>query len=194
MKYTLVFGLCCVAFFVFGPISSAFGVDPIGRPSDLKKDGGNGYFIWYEDGVWHVQTRRSETGASFQGTIQAISGKISAVWPVVAGKAKAEKEDKGWLNGAEDKLSFSLHTGAKNQGAEGRDGFNFQVSDATQQINFKISRTNEKGLSPGPIVRVGANNEPPSEQYAVAASQKKVPAIVEFTLPAHPEKKPRRAF
>lgn len=52
-------------------------VDPTGRPRQLSdKPKGPLYYVWYEDGLWHLRTRTPERAYSFTGTIRARNGRL----------------------------------------------------------------------------------------------------------------------
>lgn len=158
----LVVGFCALSF----ADEPVIQVDPLGKPRALSKGQAIRYGLWFDAEGWHLRTDTGGKVHEFSGVIDTVGGKVKSIFDFdglePAGKKKTN--DLGTLNNAKNQIRFKLRTG------KGRDGFDFQVDDATTEIRFTLLID---GLPSPERVLIGLNGQP-------------APAKV-FTLPAVPE-------
>jgi hypothetical protein len=187
MKSMLTCGRFCVALLALGlvglcvPCRSAeskkqssserdvkettFEVDPCGQP--LKTINGPRFYVWYDNGVWHVRTHTVSRRHEFTGVILLRGGKVARVSNFEGMEAHAKKanRDVGIVSDKGRKISFRLVT------AGGEDGFDFRLSKAVTAVTFAFRFD---GTEHPEVICVGSNCLTPPNAT--------------FTLPSNPEK------
>src|SRR5688572_133068 len=105
---------------------SVITVNPVGEPNGLRKGNAVRYFLWYDAKGWHLRTDSGGAAHVFNGSVNIIGGKVTAITDfenLEAGKKK-KKVDRGVYNKDKDQITFKFTTSKK------RDGFDFQVDDS----------------------------------------------------------------
>jgi hypothetical protein len=115
-------------------VAQVIKVDPKGEPADLQKGNAIRYFVWFDDGAWHLRTDTAGKKHSFSGTVEIVGGKVTTIsdFENLEGGKKKKKSDLGQLNQKQDEIAFKFTTSKK------RDGFDFQVDGAAKQVRFKL--------------------------------------------------------
>jgi hypothetical protein len=141
-------------------------VNPVGEPNGLRKGNAVRYFLWYDAKGWHLRTDSGGAAHVFNGSVDIVGGKITAITDfenLEAGKKK-KKADRGVYNKAKDQITFKFTTSKK------RDGFDFQVDDSAKEIRFKLLID---GKAAPDRVLIGPASQPAPTEVLL--------------LPAHPE-------
>lgn len=132
-----------------------------GQPKNFKPGEGNGFWIWHDDGTWHIRTTGGGKGAhQFVGKIEVIGGDVVDL-----------KGKKGEYSGKNaDRYVFTRTTIVFDfKTNEGTEGLNFQVSPGASGLKFSLALDGE--ANPKHIF-IGKDGDHP--------------AAAVFTLPAHP--------
>lgn len=140
----------------------ALDVDPNGRPSMRPKEP-PGFYLWRDEAGWHLRTHvgpRAKRAIKFQGTIAVDAGKITSITGFEGLETK--KGDRGELSGDKKRIDFNFVSGAR-----GEDGFDFQVSEETQVIHFKLLYN---GNDHPEVIQIGAKSQAaPSSRFSLLA-------------------------
>jgi hypothetical protein len=140
-----------------------------GRPKNFDEAKGkvNSYWLWYDDGIWHLRTTGGGKGAHhFQGRIDVAGGRLVNL--------KGQKGEYGGRN--VDRYVFSRDLTAivfDFKTDEGVDGLNFMVGPATATLKFTLAYD---GKAEPEHIRVGKNGDRPAKAV--------------FTAPGHPPDPP----
>ena len=144
-------------------------IDATGRPAAYSKPVKQAtYYLWHEDGAWHLRTRTKEKSREFSGLIRVQGGTVTrldanAKGLEVRGKKKA-KRDIGVVRDGGKTIAFEFRTDG------GEDGFDFTVSPATTALDFQRRLM---GCDHPDHIVIGRNGVSPPK--------------ARFTLPANPE-------
>jgi hypothetical protein len=123
----------------------------------------NAFWVWYENGKWHLRTTGGGKGAHrFQGAVEVVGGKLTGL-KGGDGEARGKNADRFVFNAALTEIKFDFKSN------EGVDGLNFAVDGAATEIRFTLAFDGES--SPKHI-RVGRDSDHP--------------AGATFTVPANP--------
>ena len=149
-------------------------VDPRGEPkaAAIKSIPGPKVCLAYEQDGWQVQIRPgSSDWTRIDGSIEVIGGEIARV----SGFADLETSSRGGKNEHVDQGKFDKrHIDFKIWVTKGgTDTFRFYVSDPAQTIRFRF--------------RVGGQA---TSELVLIGKEGKRPSRAEFSLDAHPERKP----
>lgn len=148
-------------------------IDPVGAPDAYAgKVERATYYVWHEDGVWHLRTRTKEHSRPFAGVIRVRGGKVTGletkpIPPKFGKKGKPKKRevtDIGRVSPDGRSIQFSFIT------TGGEDGFSFTVSPPATALEFHLKT---KGFDHPERILIGKDGKNP-------------PAAV-FALPAQPE-------
>lgn len=138
-----------------------------GKPKDFSAGKVNAYWIWYDDGIWHLRTTGGGKGAHrFNGQVEAIGGKLIGL-KGKKGEFGGKLVDQFVFNQASTAITFDFKTD------EGVDGLNFAVDAAATGLKFTLAID---GQASPKHIRVGQQGDHPAGAV--------------FTVPAHPPDPP----
>jgi hypothetical protein len=136
--------------------------DPRGKPEGMKAGDTVRWYVWHDGDGWHVRTTTKKALHEFTGTMRVINGQVTGVNLAKIENAGATKD--WWrLSEGNKVVTLDLRTDG------GMDGFDFQVGDKANQIEFTLFID---GKEKKDLIFVGKN----------AAN----PSAANFVLPAHP--------
>jgi hypothetical protein len=139
-----------------------------GKPKgfDTRKDDVNAYWLWYDDGIWHLRTTGGAKGAPrFKGLIEVADGKLAGL-DGTKGEFKGKHRDQFVFNPARTAIAFNFKTD------ESVDGLDFAVTpSATLKFTLAIN-----GDAAPKHIRIGHDGDHP--------------AAAVFTAPGHPPDPP----
>ena len=126
-----------------------------------------GYWLWYDDGVWHLRTTGGGKGAHrFNGVIEVAGGKLTGL-KGQKGEFAGKNADKFVFNRTLTAIEFDFKTD------EGADGLDFAVAPATAQLKFTLAIDGESAPK---HIRIGKSGDHP--------------AAAVFAAPGHPPDPP----
>jgi hypothetical protein len=138
-----------------------------GRPKDFAAGKVNAYWVWYDDGVWHLRSTGGGKGAHrFHGRIDVGGGKLVGL-KGQKGEYGGKLADRFAFNRDSTAIAFDFKTD------EHIDGLNFAADAAATALRFTLALDGQ--ASPRQI-RIGRQGDHP--------------AAAAFTVPAHPPDPP----
>lgn len=161
--------MAIVVVFVFAAASFGddpeipLGVNPTGEPRDHAGKGKKAtFYVWYDDGLWHLRTRTGGNARKFSGTIRSVGGKVIKLSGIAGLEARKKSHgDIGTLNRAQTEIKFDFRTKG------GEDGFDFRLADEATVVVFDLALD---GYGHADAISVGAKGlRPPKSKFALPA-------------------------
>lgn len=148
--------------------STTKAINPYGRPKDFIQRKGRMYGIWYEDGVWKLQTTSGRrVKIEFLGIVKIDKDKIVPDYAALDKGTRPRNRDLVLLSKDRREMKFKFIT------VGWTDGIDFKVGKKAKTVTFDL--------------RTAGSDDP---RYILIGAKGVHPAKGKFTLPAHPPKPP----
>jgi hypothetical protein len=130
---------CDVVATEFGDTGDAIiDLNPVGQPRGVaQKPNGPTYFVWYEDGIWHLRATTVRKHHQFAGVVRIRDGRISRLAAASMDHHRRRGNDAGRVSRDGRRVDFRFETKG------GVDGFDFVVvgKDASVDFDLRINGT-----------------------------------------------------
>lgn len=130
-------------------------LSPKGTPkTDSFTDKSARYFVWHDDGGWHLRSASNNGLATFEGTIESSNGQFGKL-RAIGLETKGKAADAWQANPERRKIEFRIHTSGSF------DGFDFSLPNndpGTVTFTLKIGDKERPGR-----VFVGRDMKNPAE-------------------------------